>query len=166
MSELNNTLLDENPVDPPAPETNPADVRMAAMNLLARREHSQRELRQKLGRRFDDVALVEHEIQRLAEQNLQSDQRFAESFVRQRAGRGCGLVRVRQEMRQKGLSDSEIELAVDAAEIDWSELAVEVYEKKFAHSAPVDLKEKAKRIRFMQYRGFDRDDFQYLLDAN
>jgi len=43
-------------------------------------------------------------------------------------------------------------------------LAQEVFCKKFGAPAPVDLKEKARRARFMQYRGFSSDHYQHLLD--
>ena len=153
----------------PLTAINPADVRLAAMNLLARREHSLRELHQKLRRRFDDEALVEAELCRLADENLQSDQRFAESFARQRSGRGYGPQRVRQEMREKGLSDADIARAFEVAEVDWYDLAGEVFRKKFgcrveADRSRPDLKEKARRVRFMQYRGFSADHYQHLVE--
>ncbi len=135
------------------------------MNLLARREHSLDEMRQKLQRRFDDAAMLETQLQKLADEKLQSDERFAESFARQRAGRGYGPSRVRQEMRQKGISDSAIAQAIEAAELDWWALAETVFRKKFGEPARVDMKEKAKRMRFMQYRGFSADHYQHLVDG-
>lgn len=155
--------------DPGAPgagdaEGNPADIRMAAMNLLAHREHSLGELRQKLQRRFDDAAMLETELQKLVEENLQSDERFAESFARQRAGRGYGPARVRQGMREKNLSDVAIARAFESAELDWWALAESAFRKKFGEPGRVDLKEKARRIRFMQYRGFSADHYEHLLD--
>jgi regulatory protein len=157
----------------PDPQTsaeavNPAEIRRAAMNLLARREHSLAELRRKLGARFKDEALLEAELQRLSEENLQSDSRYAESFARQRAGRGYGPVRVRQEMREKGLDDAAIADAFQRADLDWYELAEEVYRKKFGLATgdkghQQALKDKARQARFMQYRGFEPDHYRHLL---
>ncbi|MEH6588689.1 MAG: regulatory protein RecX [Halioglobus sp.] len=141
---------------------NPADIRFSAMNLLARREHSQVELRQKLNRRFASEELVRHEVERLNQENLQSDERFAESFARQRTGRGYGWSRVQQEMRTRGLSDSQINKAIEIADVDWFALAETVYRKKFGFQKPLDLKDKAKRVRFMQYRGFSVEYYQRL----
>lgn len=143
----------------------PTDIRLAAMNLLARREHSLGELRLKLRRRFGDERSVETQLQKLAEQNLQCDERFAESFARQRSGRGYGPARVRQEMRERGISDAAVARAFEAAEIEWTEVAEGVYLKKFGEGAPLDMKEKARRIRFMQYRGFDPDHYQQFLSG-
>lgn len=143
-------------------DINPTDIRVAAMNLLARREHSLDELRSKLCRRFADADLVEDQLQQLRAENLQSDERFAESFARQRANRGYGPGRVRQEMRQRGLSDAAISTALDTLDMDWFALAETVWRKKF--NAPAsDLKNLAKQQRFMQYRGFSAEYYEHLV---
>lgn len=146
-----------------AGDINPADIRFAAMNLLARREHTRKELLRKLARRFPDRPLLKSEIQRLTEENLQSDERFAENFVLYRSGLGFGLMHVRRDMRQRGLSDVEISIAVEKAEVDWGVLAEEVFRKKFGELPAADIKEKAKRTRFMQYRGFGNEEYRHLV---
>lgn len=163
MSETDFPAAGSRPPGAGEDDVGPADMRMAAMNLLARREHSLGELRQKLRRRFDNVAMLETQLQKLVEENLQSDDRFAESFARQRAGRGYGPARVRQEMREKNLSDIAIARAFESAELDWPALAETVFRKKFGEPGRVELKEKARRMRFMQYRGFSADHYEHLL---
>lgn len=142
---------------------NPVEVRLAAMNLLARREHSFKELQRKLLRRFEDADIVESQVRRLADENLQCDKRFAESFVRQGVLKGHGPVRVRQDLRQRGIAEAECESAIAVCEVDWTTLAEEVFAKKFGALVSGDLKEKARRARFMQYRGFYQDHYQHLL---
>lgn len=142
---------------------NPVAIRVAAMDLLARREHTLQELRRKLARRFPDEQLVELELLRLGEDNLQSDQRFAQSFVRQRAARGKGPLRLRQEMRERGVSDTDIQHAMESTEVDWYALAAEVLLKKFGDTRSMDLKTKARCFRFMQYRGFSSDHYLKLV---
>ena len=134
------------------------------MDLLARREHSLAELERKLGKRFGDSALLAGVLQGLAGENLQSDARYAESFARQRVSRGYGPLRLRQELRQKGLEDSQVTAALEALAVDWAAVARGVYHKKFGEAPPADLKEKARRMRFMHYRGFDGDLLQRLFD--
>ncbi len=133
------------------------------MNLLARREHSLAELRLKLRRRFPDEMAVETELQKLVAEKLQSDARYAESFARQRATRGYGPLRVRQEMRDKGLSDQAVSAALEVLALDWAALAAQVLRKKFGPRDCADIKEKARRVRFMQYRGFSTEHYQSLL---
>jgi regulatory protein len=165
MSEslLSTDLSDEEPAS--AIEVSPADIRLAAMNLLARREHSVRELRNKLKRRFSDEAVevvIDEQISRLTEERLQSDARFAESYARQRAEKGYGPVRLREELRERGVSDADVEVALEELEMDWRALAARVLQKKFGTAAPVDIKERARRVRFMQYRGFSADHYRRL----
>ena len=144
-------------------EVTPADVRLAAMNLLARREHSVRELRKKLKRRFVDDVMIDEQLARLSSENLQSNLRFAESYARQRVGRGYGPVRVQEELRERGASVADVAAAMRELEVDWGVVASEVMLKKFGVLAPVDIKEKARRARFMQYRGFTAEHYQKLL---
>ena len=144
---------DDSATEAAAPPT-AADIRLAAMNLLARREHSVRELRNKLKRRFCDEAVIDEQISRLTLERLQSDARFAESYARQRADKGYGPVRLREELRERGVSEAEVEVALEQLEVDLRVLATRVMQKKFGLDAPVDIKEKARRARFMQYRGF------------
>ena len=143
---------------------NPADIRVRAMNLLARREHSQRELREKLAARFSAPELIDEVLATLAEENLQSDQRFAESFVRQRVSQGYGPMRLRQESRQRGLSQSDLEVALVSVAPNWFDLAEACYRKKFGEVSAEDLQDKARRVRFMTYRGFSRDHYEHLID--
>ena len=143
---------------------NPLDLRRTAMNLLARREHSQRELSEKLSKRFAEPELIEDVLVALADEGLQSDQRFAESFVRQRLSRGHGPLRLRQESRQRGLSEEDLEAALTAVEPDWFDLAERCYRKKFGATPAEDIKDKARRVRFMSYRGFSRDHYEHLID--
>ncbi len=49
---------------------------------------------------------------------------------------------------------------------DWSALALEVRRKKFGEIEPVDLKDKARQMRFLQYRGFESDQVRAALDAD
>ncbi|MEZ5502052.1 MAG: regulatory protein RecX [Halioglobus sp.] len=150
----------------PAADTHPtaADIRLAAMNLLARREHSLRELRDKLKRRFANLAVIDEQLSRLAEEGLQSDARFAQSYARQRIDRGYGPLRMREELRERGVTESDIDSALQELAVDWRVLAGAVLQKKFGVHPPEDFTEKARRARFMQYRGFAME--HYHLDAD
>ena len=153
-------LSDDDATEAAATPT-PADIRLAAMNLLARREHSVRELRNKLKRRFSDEVVIDEQISRLTLERLQSDARFAESYARQRADKGYGPVRLREELRERGVTEAEVDVALEELKVDWRVLATRVMQKKFGLDAPVDIKEKARRARFMQYRGFAVEHYRY-----
>ncbi len=142
------------------------DIRLQAMNLLARREHLRHELATKLKRRFGGEAepLIEAALDDLSTEGLLSDERFAESYIRQRIGKGYGPDRIRQELRQKGLNTVLLELALEAADVDWAERAAGVRLKKFGAAPPLDFKEKARQMRFLNYRGFSGEFAAAALD--
>ena len=150
-----------NSSDQPA---DPAEVRRCAMDLLARREHSRRELKKKLGKRFADLDVIEEQLDRLAAEKLQSDARYAASLLRQRINRGHGPARIRQEMRQKGISETEIGEALEDEQPDWFALAEAAYERKFGGLPAQDIKDMARRDRFMQYRGFASEHYRHLIE--
>ncbi|MEF8833665.1 MAG: RecX family transcriptional regulator [Halofilum sp. (in: g-proteobacteria)] len=65
------------------------------MRLLARREHAAAELAAKLEQRGYARAAIDAEIEQLAAEGLQSDERFAMLFVEQRVARGDGPLKLR-----------------------------------------------------------------------
>jgi regulatory protein len=127
-----------------------------AMNLLARREHSVAELVTKLSTDFeyDDIVIV---INKLTEKNLQSDERFAENYLRYRSQRGFGYQKIRQELKERGVDAGLISETLAGSDIDWFALAVDARCKRFGEQQPEDFKERAKQQRFLQYRGFTHE---------
>ena len=155
----------------------PGELRLAGMDMLARREHGSSELKTKLAKRFRkrdfDPNTVEQVTQQLIEEGLLSDERFAASRVRQLAGRGYGPSRIRNHLRQQRvehLISDNMEEAFDS-EVDWEAEASAVYEKKYG-GAPIEgdwdarQRERGRRLRFMQYRGFSSDVSQNLVNRD
>ena len=156
------------------PSVTSGELRLAAMDLLARREHGSHELLVKLRKRFRNRACSDGNIQdvlgALTEEDLLSDERFALSTVRQLVSRGYGPRRIYEKFRQQGidgyLSDA-LATAFDAP-IDWYAEAASVYQKKYHGDAIVGdwdarQRERAKRMRFLQYRGFDAEVCQAMV---
>ena len=138
----------------------PKEIRKKAMDFLARREYGLEELTKKLADKGYKRAAVEDELARLGDEGLQSDTRFTEAFVQSRVNQGKGPVRIRADLGQRGIRDGVIEGALEAAACDWFELAADERRKKFGSAAPADFKEKARQMRFLQYRGFEQDHIQ------
>lgn len=129
-------------------------LRRRAMDLLAMREHSRKELRGKLQARMDDTDSLDDVLDRLEQDELLSDQRFAEAFVRSRINRGQGPVRLRQELMQRGVTEALAHQAIESQGCDWFALAEEVAERRFGSEPASERRELARRLRFLQYRGF------------
>lgn len=128
--------------------------RNKAMDLLARREHSAQELRAKLLSRGYAPDEVDPAIERLVEEGLLSDARFAEAFTAARVRKGQGPIRIRGELEQRGVAEHLIEASLGRADVDWITAARGVRERKFGAGSPADYKEHARQSRFLQYRGF------------
>ena len=144
-------------------EITPSKIRIAAMGMLAGREYLQSQLAEKLAKKFDNSSFIPEVLKRLVEDNLQSDHRFIEAFIRSRISRGQGETRIRLELKQRGANLALVSQLLAEAEIDWYELAFQTAINKFGQSQPVDAKEKAKRMRFLQYRGYNFDQINYAL---
>ena len=138
-------------------------LRMTAMNLLARREHSRLELAKKLRKRDYESSEIDDVLSALENENLLSDQRFSEAYANMRANRGLGPVRIRLELNDRGVADNLISAALARHESSWFERAEGVRQKKFG-DPPENIEAKAKQLRFLQYRGFTNDQIREVLD--
>jgi len=134
--------------------------------LLASREHSRFELRNKLLRRGYDADEVEHVLDTLGEEGLQSDERYAEHYVELRRAKGYGPLRIRAELRERGVADGLIDIMVDEGDPVWYETLRQVHDKKYGADLPDGMKERAARSRFLGYRGFTGDQVRRLLLGN
>ena len=140
--------------------SDPTEARKKAMDFLARREHARSELLDKLVRAGFAAQVADDAVERLVEDGLQSDTRFAEAFVRSRINQGKGPARIRADLRERGLSRSLVDEALAVAGEDFFALAREVRLKKFGPDTPMEFREKARQMRFLQSRGFEQDHIQ------
>lgn len=140
-----------------------SSLREQAIGLLARREHSEYELRLKLWRRDFDDDRVDTVISELREEDLVSDARFAEAYADSRARRGFGPVRIRGELQQRGVDDALAEQAVAAVDCDWEASAAEQRRRRFGEAPPEDARERQKQYRYLTNRGFTGDHIRHAL---
>ncbi len=126
------------------------------MDYLARREHSRAELVHKLAQKGYPDDEIDRQLARLAEEGLQSDWRFAESFAAQRARNGFGAMKIRYELERRGVAGALIDEALSPWRDSWLELAREQRERHFG-DWPEDYRERARQSRYLQQRGYDFD---------
>lgn len=141
-----------------------SQIKESCLRLLARREHSQKELLNKLlvkGLAKDEILAV---IEDLALQGWQSDSRYAESYARHRIQKGYGPIAVAYELRQNGVDAVNLEEIVQKIAGSWLDLLVRVYTKKYGHDLLMDRDEWAKRSRFLIQRGFSGAMISALFD--
>ncbi|WP_170113230.1 regulatory protein RecX [Ahniella affigens] len=164
----------------------PSSPKEQALRLLARREHSAKELALKLKRKSRESVVsdtlgadelspelealmdtprapqpinTDALISELQADQYQSDERFARALVRRRASDGYGPVRIRAELKTHGIAGPVIEQAFNEAEVDWSEQLdrqVQRHLKLVQGSRQEQLKLAAK----LQQRGFAGDQIR------
>jgi len=139
-----------------------SSIRNKAMDLLARREHSAQELRQKLKTREYDTDAIDEILQVLKEDRLQSDERFTESYVNHRFNAGVGPLKIRYELRQKGVSDRLVDEFLEPLSDQWDELMTRQRVRKYGEPIPDDYAERMKQARFLQNRGFSPESVMRL----
>lgn len=142
------------------------DVLHSAIGLLSRREHSTKELTQKLSKKAYSSDDIKQVIAFLLDEDYLSNIRFAESVIRNKVSRGYGWNAIRQELKLKGVNSEIYTGVLDELKVDWYTQAEQAYQKRFGNAPIEDQKDKAKRLRFLQYRGFSMDECLTALNAN
>jgi regulatory protein len=136
-----------------------AKIRNECLRLLTGREHSRKELSQKLTVKGFSQEIIDPILDQLAEESWQSDARYAESYARSRILKGYGPLFIIYELRQNGIDPGNIpsfdlEALAESVAGGWLALLRQVYSKKYGDSPMPNRNEWAKRSRFLQQRGF------------
>jgi regulatory protein len=155
-------------------------IRMTAMNILAMREHSQYELKAKLKDKFnrklvacEDLITLEElnefidlTLEQLVADKLLDDHRYTESFIHSRMIKGQGPVKIRYELKQRGITENLIDECLDESPDVWQDVIERVRIKRFGEPYPEDLKEQTRQSRFLYQRGFDSGLIRKLFNSH
>lgn len=144
----------------------PATPRARALRLLAMREHSRQELARKLHARGYQSEAIEPVLDALTVEGLLSEPRLVETYVAERLGKGFGPLRIRQELRDKGLAEAAIAPHLDLDDATLLAQLRAVAAKRFGSDPPATRAELAKRARFLEYRGFPAHLIARVLDLD
>jgi len=144
---------------------NVSSMRLSAMNFLAIREHSKRELKNKLNKKFPDkLTEIEELLAQLVTENLLSDERFTEVFVRSRINKGYGPVKISYELATKGISNDIIAYNMQLNNETWFECLKKAWNKKFAGLKSNNKQDKLKQFRYLYQRGFNSEQIKAFLN--
>lgn len=133
------------------------------LRLLARREHSALELKQKLRQRGFTQQPLEAALAKAQQLGWQSDQRFTESWVKQCLEKGDGVRKIQAQAQQKGISEALLQQVLLAHQPDWHQQCYQRLIKKFGEQPPIDQKQRDKMIRHLLQRGFSFDSIKIAL---
>jgi len=139
-------------------------AKSVAVKLLSRREHSAFEIRDKLQKRDFEEEEIAQAIRDLEQGGWLSDERYAEAYIRMRQQKGFGPLRIAIELNERGVDERIIDTYLQDVEDSWQQILEQQYLKKYKNRPVEDYSDKAKRIRFLQYRGFHLDAIYRLVD--
>lgn len=138
-------------------------VRRKAIDLLSRRDHSRQELSQKLLNKGHDLNAIEPVLSELHAKKYLDEARFTENYVHYRRERGFGPLRIQQELQARGIPVEIIAEHLNITDNAWLIGVRNAWKKQFGGKLATDFKMKAKQLRFMQYRGFTREQIRSVL---
>jgi len=140
-----------------------AEIRDIAVGYLGRREYAVEELRVKLLQRGADSEITDQVVSDLANESLVSDQRFTEMYVRMRIRRLFGPMKIRGELRNRGITDILINQSMPEDEDVWFDAASQWASKRFR--GELDYSARAKIYRSLMNRGFSHEQANVALDS-
>jgi regulatory protein len=132
-----------------------------AMNSLARREHSRRELETKLQHKGVRAEVAAAVVERLEQDGLLSDERFAEAWTRSRINKLFGPLKIRAELGHKGVAKPLIEQVLAAYADHWNK-AAEAWVARRGQPG-MDRKARARVYRSGCNRGFTHEQMMRAL---
>jgi len=125
--------------------------------LIGRRNHSEKEMRQKLGRNYNS-GVVEPVIEKLKLQKVINDDLFAKEWAEYRLKQNKSKNFVMSELSRKGISRKTAQDIFSEMNIDESANAYNSVERKIRQYAKLEpFKKKNKILRFLASKGFDFD---------
>jgi len=133
------------------------EIRAFAYRLLGRREYSVFELDQRVRRKWPQLesSAIADLLEALVNENLLSDQRFTESYVRMSIQKQQGSLKIRAALRAKGVDDSVIAAELDRHAGQWTDLAANWLRRQ--HRGVLDFDARKKFYRRLVNRGFTHD---------
>lgn len=120
-------------------------------------------MRGKLATRGFDKETIEQVLEDLRTRDWLSDRRFAEHYAASRRERGYGPIRIREELRSRGIEDEICSACLDDRDPAWREEAERALRRRFRTADCLDRVEWAKRARFLARRGYDSEQIRSAL---
>ena len=129
------------------------EISVSISRYLSIREHSKKELIDKLLKKNYDLEDILSRIEDYSKRNLQSDQRYAEDLIRVKFNAGKGPDFIENFLKSQQISREIIEDGLSQyTKSDWVGQAIKSLRKKFKNNERREDNEKLKS--FLSYRGF------------
>ncbi|MCC6548806.1 MAG: regulatory protein RecX [Ignavibacteriaceae bacterium] len=148
-------------------------IKQRAIFLLYMRQHSKTELKRKLKSKFREHDLIDGVIEKLSENGLLNDARFAEHYTESLVRKHSGVNKIKAKLFEKGINR---EISIENLERTKDELAEEYHEgltdefrKKIRQLKKKNLQQKDLIIRVTRYllsKGFTFQEIKNCINEN
>jgi len=139
----------------------------SACRMLAIREHSKKQIGEKLARKGFGSETIQTTLRYLIDENWLNENRFCSSFIRSKSAKGQGLLRIETELRQQNISQDCIRQTLIEEPVDWQNICEQTLLKKIrAYSVTdknlikEDFAQRVKLEKFLKYRGFSAEEIK------
>ncbi len=136
--------------------------RSKAMKLLEFSDKSEQQLRERLKEGGFPPFAVDDAIEYLKDLHYLDDRRFADSYIRAKAGQ-YSASELRARLLEKGISRDDADAAVEAAGLDECAVIRRLFEKRYAGKDLTDPELYRKAFQYFGRKGFGYDNIKNTL---
>jgi regulatory protein len=153
----------------PKPPPGDRSAYLSALKLLARRELSEKQVRERLTRKGHDPDDVDAAVERLKAERAIDDARVAAAIARTETGvKRRGRLRVRRQIQSAGIAPAVARQAIESVfeEVDDDALLQAALGRRLKGERPIaDDREHQRLYRYLTAQGFESDRILQALNA-
>ncbi len=135
-----------------------------ALTHLSATRKTEKQIRTYLAGKGYLPAVIDHVVEKLRGYNFLNDGEYAEAYVESVAARKGGRL-IRMELKGKGVSDEEIDAALESRAEGSEEEAAQRILQKYMRNKPFDKETLSKAYRYLMGKGFDYETAKAALSA-
>lgn len=127
-----------------------------AYKFLGYKARSEKEVRDKLIKENYPQEIINRIIELFKHYNYINDENYTKTYINNRIKFKPRAKRMlKYELVQKGIDNDTIENIIDSSNIDETDIAISLLQKKLKNKKDIEQKEKQKIYNYMLRRGFD-----------
>jgi regulatory protein len=157
--------LTQEDIDTIREEINIKLAKQRGLRLLAVKDRSEHEIRERLKRLGFDMDVIEDAILQLKSMGYINDSLYAHKYVSERLKlKPKSKKALAYELQKKGIGSELIDEVISEFELDEHSIAFRIAKKKFGKYDVSDPKVQQKIISFLAFRGFSYEIIRTVLD--
>lgn len=127
-----------------------------AYKFLGYKARSEKEVRDKLIKENYPQEIIDRIIELFKHYNYINDENYTKAYINDRIKFKPRAKRMlKYELAQKGIDSDTIENIIDSSNIDETDIAINLLQKKLKNKKDIEQKEKQRIYNYMLRRGFD-----------